>query len=104
MLARLAPETGAMQLKTSVLLAPIMNPVDVAENAGHIDHISHGRLVLGMSVGYREKELEAVGLTRKDRAHKLEETIEVLKLLWTADKPKTYKGRYIQVTEGRMGF
>ena len=43
-LARLAPETGTMRLKTSVLLLPIMNPVDVAENVATLDHITHGRL------------------------------------------------------------
>jgi alkanesulfonate monooxygenase SsuD/methylene tetrahydromethanopterin reductase-like flavin-dependent oxidoreductase (luciferase family) len=103
-LARLAPETGAMQLKTSVLLMPLMNPVDVAENAATLDHISHGRFVLGMSVGYREKELQAVGLTRRDRGAKLEESIRLIKQLWTSDEPVTFEGRYTLVTEGRMGF
>ncbi|HEY7062322.1 MAG TPA: LLM class flavin-dependent oxidoreductase [Chloroflexota bacterium] len=103
-LARLAPETGAMQLKTSVLLMPLMNPVDVAENGATLDHISHGRFVLGMSVGYRAKELEAVGLTRKDRGAKLEESIRLIKQLWTADEPVTFEGRYTKITEGRMGF
>ncbi|HLH21891.1 MAG TPA: LLM class flavin-dependent oxidoreductase [Chloroflexota bacterium] len=102
-LARLAPETGAMQLKTSVLLMPIMNPVDVAENVATLDQISHGRFVLGMSVGYREKELETVGLTRRDRGAKLEESIKLMKRLW-AGETVTFEGRYTKVTEGRMGF
>jgi len=71
MLARLAPETGSMRLKTSVLLLPILNAVDVAENLATIDHLTHGRLVVGAAVAYREKELAAVGLTRKDRGAKL---------------------------------
>ena len=33
-LARLAPETGAMRIKTSVLLLPLLNPVEVAEKCG----------------------------------------------------------------------
>ena len=103
MLARLAPETGDMLLKTSVLLAPIMNPVDVAENVATLDHICHGRFVLGMSVGYREKELAAVGLTRKDRGAKLEESIHLLKQLWSGETV-TFEGRYTKVMEGRMGF
>jgi alkanesulfonate monooxygenase SsuD/methylene tetrahydromethanopterin reductase-like flavin-dependent oxidoreductase (luciferase family) len=103
MLARLAPETGAMQLKTSVLLLPIMNPVEVAENVATLDHISHGRLVVGVSVGYREKELETVGLTRKDRAPKVDESIRVMKQLWAGEEV-TYHGRYVNITRGRMGF
>ena len=44
MLARLAPETGQMRLKTSMLLLPLLNPVDVDENVVTLDHITHGRL------------------------------------------------------------
>ena len=57
MLARLAPETGAMRLKTSVLLLPILNPVEVAESVATLDHICHGRLDVGVAIGYREAEL-----------------------------------------------
>jgi len=44
LLARLAPESGTMRLKTSVLLLPLLNPVEVAENIATLDHITHGRL------------------------------------------------------------
>jgi len=52
MLARLAPETGSMRLKTSVLLLPIMNAVETAENVATLDHITHGRLDVGVAIGY----------------------------------------------------
>src|SRR5262249_62164381 len=71
MLARLAPETGQMRLKPSMLPLPLLNPVDVAENVVTLDHITHGRLDLGVAIGYRERELEAAGLGRKDRVPKL---------------------------------
>ena len=58
-LARLAPETGSMRLKTSVLLLPMLNAVEVAENVATLDHICHGRLDVGVAIGYREAELEA---------------------------------------------
>ena len=102
MLARLAPETGAMRLKTSVLLLPILNPVEVAENVATLDHICHGRLDVGVAIGYREKELEAVGLARSDRTAKLEESIDVMKRLWTGQEV-AFSGRYVKVA-GRMGF
>src|SRR5512144_1894934 len=80
-LARLAPETGGMRLKTSVLLLPMLNPVEVAENVATLDHISHGRLDVGLAIGYREAELTMVGLTRKDRVPKLEESLDLMKRL-----------------------
>src|SRR5258708_21274516 len=66
-LARLAPETGEMRIKTSVLLLPLLNPVEVAENVVTLDHLTHGRLTVGVSIGYRETELAAAGVTRRDR-------------------------------------
>ena len=103
LLARLAPETGRMRLKTSVLLLPLLNAVEVAENVATLDHISHGRLDLGVAIGYREKELEAAGLGRKDRVPKLEESLALMKRLWSGEDV-TFEGRYIRVGGGRMGF
>jgi alkanesulfonate monooxygenase SsuD/methylene tetrahydromethanopterin reductase-like flavin-dependent oxidoreductase (luciferase family) len=103
MLARLAPETGEMRLKTSMLLLPLLNPVDVAENVVTLDHISHGRLDLGVAIGYRERELEAAGLGRKDRVPKLEESLAVMKRLWSGEEV-THEGNYFRVAGARLGF
>src|ERR687887_2013004 len=102
-LARLASETGRMRLKTSMLLLPLLNPVDVAENVATLDHITHGRLDVGVAIGYRERELEAVGLTRRDRVPKLEESLALMKRPWTGEEV-TFAGRYAQVTKLRMGL
>ena len=103
MLARLAPDTGTMRLKTSVLLLPIVNAVEAAENVATLDHICHGRLDVGVAIGYREKELEVAGLRRKDRAPKLEESLALMKQLWSGQEV-TFHGSYTRVTAGRMGF
>ena len=63
-LARLAPENDALRLITGVILLPLLNPVDIAEQVVTLDHITNGRLILGLGLGYREKELEAVGSAR----------------------------------------
>jgi alkanesulfonate monooxygenase SsuD/methylene tetrahydromethanopterin reductase-like flavin-dependent oxidoreductase (luciferase family) len=102
-LARIAPVTGPMQLKTSVLLVPILNAVELAENIATLDHLCHGRLVVGVAVGYREQELAAVGLTRRDRGPKLTESIQLMKQLWSGDEVM-FQGRYTRVERGRMGF
>ncbi len=103
MLARLAPETGPMRLKTSVLLLPILNPVETAENVATLDHICHGRLDVGVAIGYRETELEAAGVGRRDRVPKLEESLDLMKRLWGGEEI-TVRGRYARVTAGRLGF
>jgi alkanesulfonate monooxygenase SsuD/methylene tetrahydromethanopterin reductase-like flavin-dependent oxidoreductase (luciferase family) len=102
-IARLAPETGTMQIKTSVILLPLLNAVDVAENVATLDHITHGRIVLGIAIGYREKELETARLTRKDRVPKLEESLQVMKRLWAGEEV-TFSGTYTKLTNARLGF
>jgi alkanesulfonate monooxygenase SsuD/methylene tetrahydromethanopterin reductase-like flavin-dependent oxidoreductase (luciferase family) len=68
-----------------------------------VDAISHGRLTLGVAIGYREAELQAVGLTRKDRVPKLEESLTLMKRLWSGAEV-TFAGRYCQVNGLRMGL
>ena len=60
LLARLAPETGEMRLMTLVILLPLLNPVE-RRNTWRLDAISHGRLTLGVAIGYREAELKRWG-------------------------------------------
>ena len=102
-LARLAPETGSMRLKTSMLLLPLVSAVDAAETIATLDHITHGRLDVGVAIGYREAELATVGLGRKDRVPKLEESLQLMKRLW-AGETVTFEGRYTRVTGGRLGL
>src|SRR5919108_4615294 len=103
LLARLAPETGSMRLMTLVILLPLLNPVETAEHVATLDAIAHGRLTLGVAIGYRQAELEAVGLTRRDRVPKLEESLALMKQLWTGEEV-TFAGRYARVTKLRMGL
>jgi alkanesulfonate monooxygenase SsuD/methylene tetrahydromethanopterin reductase-like flavin-dependent oxidoreductase (luciferase family) len=102
-LARLAPEAGAMRLKTNVLILPLLNAVDAAESIATLDHIAHGRLDVGIGIGYREKELGAAGITRKDRVPKLEESLALMKRLWAGEEV-TFNGAYTKVEAARMGY
>lgn len=102
-LARLAPEAGPMRLKTNVLILPLLNAVDAAESIATLDHICHGRLDVGIGIGYRETELTAAGVTRKDRVPKLEESLAVMKRLWSGEEV-TVEGRYVTVAAGRLGY
>src|ERR1700704_2059765 len=80
-LARLAPETGSMRIKTSVLLLPLLHPVELAENVATLAHLTQGRLTLGISIGYRDVEFAAAGLSRRDRVARFEESLRTMKRL-----------------------
>ena len=103
LLARLAPETGDMRLLTGILLLPLHNPVQVAEDVATLDHVCKGRFTFGVGIGYRETELVAVGATRKDRVPRLVESLEIMKRLWSGEEVD-YEGRYWRIRGARMGF
>jgi len=96
-LARMAAEPGNITLATSVLLLPLLNPVEVAEQAATLDHISEGRFVLGVGLGYRPEECEAFGIDMSERGGRITESLELMRRLWTEDEV-THHGKYYNVT------
>ena len=99
-LARLAAEPGNMKLATSVLLLPLLNPVDVAEQVATLDHISEGRFILGIGLGYRPEEFEAMGTSMAHRGSRITEALRLMRRLWTEDEV-THHGKHFHVTNAR---
>ena len=81
LLARLAAESGEMRLATCILLLPLLNPVDVAEQLATLDIITHGRLAIGVGLGYRDEEFDAFGVPRGERVKRLETNLELVRRL-----------------------
>ena len=102
-LSRLAPDAEGLKLMTGILLLAYHNPVDIAEQVVTLDHISNGRFILGLGLGYREKELEAFGTNRRDRVSRFEESIALMKQLWTGEEV-TFEGKHWQVHEARIAL
>ncbi len=98
LLARLAAEAGDMWVGTGILLLPLFHPVDVAEQIATLDTICNGRFIFGVGLGYEEEEFRAFGLDRRDRASRFEESLEVIKRLWTEDRI-TFQGRHFQLSD-----
>ena len=70
-LAALSQRTTEVRLGTSIIVLPLHNPLQSAEDVATLDQICNGRFTLGAGIGYRETELEAAGATRKERAPRL---------------------------------
>jgi alkanesulfonate monooxygenase SsuD/methylene tetrahydromethanopterin reductase-like flavin-dependent oxidoreductase (luciferase family) len=102
-LARLAAEAGSMRVGATVLLLPLLNPVDVAEQVATLDVICEGRFVFGVGLGYREEEYEAFGVQGKERVPRFLESLEVIKRLWAEDEV-THHGRFYHLTRARLGL
>jgi alkanesulfonate monooxygenase SsuD/methylene tetrahydromethanopterin reductase-like flavin-dependent oxidoreductase (luciferase family) len=78
-LAAVAARTSRIRLGTGVLLLPLYRPREVAEQAGVVDLIAGGRLVLGLGGGWVEREFDAFEVDRSRRGRLLEEKLAVLR-------------------------
>src|SRR3954453_17931540 len=76
-LAAAAAVTERIRLATTVLLAPLrLNAALLAKQAATVDHLSNGRLVLGVAVGGREDDYEASGADFHTRGKRFDEMLE----------------------------
>jgi probable F420-dependent oxidoreductase len=81
-LAAIAARTERIRLGTGVLLAPMFDPLRLAEDAATVDLLSGGRLILGLGIGWRDEEFAGFGVPRRLRAARLEGTVRVLRQAW----------------------
>ena len=80
LLARLAAEAEGIRVGAGILLLPLLNPVEVAEQAATLDILTDGRFVLGVGLGYRREEDEAFALGER-RVRTFVEKLDVLRRL-----------------------
>ena len=101
MMAYLAPHAEGMQIGPNILILPLLNPIQVAEESATLDVLTGGNYVLGVGLGYREVEFTAFNMSLKERAPRLEESIALIRRLWTEDNV-THKGRFYQVNDATL--
>lgn len=102
MLGALIPRSGNMTLGTGILLLPMFHPVHVAEELATLDQLSNGRVILGVGAGYRENELAAFGVDPHSRFRKLDESLRVIRALWSGETVN-HDGEFFPLTDARIG-
>lgn len=90
-LTYVAAHTKRIRLGTSILLVNLRNPLVLAKMVGTLDHLSGGRVILGVSLGGSAEEYAAAGVRMKTRVTRLKETIGTMKALW-AGRPSSREG------------
>ena len=93
LLSALAGVTRTIRLGTLVLVLPFRDPVLFAKEWATLDHLSGGRSILGVGVGWHEGEFEALRIPRAERGRRMNEMLEAVTLLWSMDSA-TYDGTY----------
>jgi probable F420-dependent oxidoreductase len=87
-LSYLSATTQRVALGTSVMVLPYHNPVALAKYVATLDQMSDGRVILGVGVGAMTEEFEALGLSMRQRGALTNESIAVMKELWTSPDPE----------------
>lgn len=89
------------------LVSPVSfrHPVLTARMAAAVDDLSNGRLTLGLGAGWQEREHHLFGfdlMDAKPRFDRLEEGLQVITGLLTADSPFSFDGKYYQLHEATL--
>lgn len=89
---RLVPAVTAIAFRTPAMLAKI---------ASTLDHLSNGRLIMGLGAGWQRSEYDAHGYpypSNLERIDQLGDAIKLIKAMWTQDEP-SYRGRYFSIAK-----
>lgn len=97
MAAAMVARTEKIQIHLSALIAPLHDPVRLAEDLSVLSLLSNGRVVPIISAGYREEEFHAVGKSLGDRKNYMDMILPFLRKAFTGE-PFEYEGREIVIT------
>ena len=97
-MAAVAARTSRVRIGTAVLLNALRHPVHLAHATATIDNISGGRTILGVGAGRSNNQMfvnehAAVGVPIAERAARMEESIRVMRALWTGE-PVSSEGEF----------
>lgn len=77
-----AAHTTRIRLATGICLVPEYNPLLLAKICATLDHLSGGRLALGIGIGWLREEFDALGIPWEHRAQRTKEYIEAMRCVW----------------------
>lgn len=94
-LAWTASVTTRVRLGFSVIVAALRNPVVIAKQLATLDTLSEGRVVVGIGSGWVEHEFEMLGIDFRRRGQRTDETIRLLRALWTGSGRPIAEGSHV---------
>lgn len=103
LLGWLATAAEGMMLGTNILVLPLLNPIEVAEQVATLDLITGGRFILGVGLGYRPIEDAVFGVSPKHKVGRLVEAITVIRRLFREDRV-TFEGKYYAFSDVHLSL
>ncbi|ROO87396.1 alkanesulfonate monooxygenase SsuD/methylene tetrahydromethanopterin reductase-like flavin-dependent oxidoreductase (luciferase family) [Actinocorallia herbida] len=92
--AAAAQRTTTIRLGTNLMLAPLHDPIRLAEDAAAVSLLSGGRFDLGVGLGYRHVEYAAFGKSLGHRPSLLTEGIDIIRQAWSGREINAVGRRY----------
>jgi len=100
-LSFLAAHTSRARLGIAVLNMPWYSPILLAKLATSLDHVSGGRLDLGLGLGWSQVEYDAAGAAFERRGERADDFLACLRAIWT-DDPVDYESEFHLVRQARV--
>jgi F420-dependent oxidoreductase-like protein len=103
-LSALAASVPRLRFGPLVMGNTYRHPTVLAKMAATLDHVSGGRIVLGLGAGWQENEHRAYGIpfyTLGERLARLDEACQVIKSLFASERT-TFDGKYYQLTDAPL--
>ena len=97
----MAAATKRLHFSTTVLVLPLRNPFEIARTMATLAAISGNRVSLGAGSGWMTNEFSAAGVDFKTRGKRLDEMIDVLRLLWEG-RMVEHHGRFLDFTRREL--
>ena len=92
LLSSLANKTQNVKLGVSVLVMARHDPIQLAKQVASLDHLSAGRLILGLGAGSKDVSPGITGIQKDKRLLRLTEGLNVMKSLWTSNE-SSFQGK-----------
>ncbi|HET8997460.1 MAG TPA: LLM class flavin-dependent oxidoreductase, partial [Acetobacteraceae bacterium] len=89
----IAARTQRMKIGIAVQVLPLCHPLRLAEEACTVDHISHGRLIMGVGRSGFPRVYQAYGISYAESRERFAEVLEILRRSWTEER-FSFHGKY----------
>ncbi|VEG43869.1 F420-dependent methylene-tetrahydromethanopterin reductase [Mycolicibacterium flavescens] len=88
-----AARTERIRLATMTLVLGYHHPLAIVKRYGTLDHVSRGRLILGVGVGSLKEEFDLLGAPFEDRGPRADDALRALRAALASNEP-SYDGEY----------
>ena len=101
-IAAMATATTTLRFTPGVYIAPLRDPFSLAKSLSTVARLSGDRVIAGLGAGWMKEEFDVMGTAFEARGARMDEMIEVMRLLWTGEMVE-FHGRFYDFSENQMG-